>query len=233
MNRVLAVHAEDFDCVVEPGVTRERAQRASARPRPVLSGRSWRRRLARRNGLDARFRNDGRALWHDERQRAGAEGRAPERRTHVHVTAGAEVLGRLRSHPARRRRRRHAGRHHRADPETARHSRGDRGRGLPRSRRSRLLRRGHRGDPDRHSDGARRAPRRGAGSRLQCPREARSARAADALSRISRHRGRRGRAVGALRRYRATIRRRSFRVGDASRRSARGCGRHVTTCSGR
>ena len=48
------------------------AQRASARPGPVLSDRSGRRRLARRHGGDALLRHQRGALRHHEGQRAGA-----------------------------------------------------------------------------------------------------------------------------------------------------------------
>ena len=58
------------------------AQRASARPGPVLPDRSRRRRLARRHGGDARLGHQRGALRHHEGQRAGAEGRAGERRDH-------------------------------------------------------------------------------------------------------------------------------------------------------
>ena len=133
MNRVLAVHAEDFDCVVEPGITRKQLNDAPARPGPVLPGRSGRGRLARRHGFDPRLGHHGRALRHDEGQRAGAEGRAAQRRADDDVAAGAQVLGRLRPHPADRRRRRHARHHHRTDLEAARHPRGDLGGRLPAS----------------------------------------------------------------------------------------------------
>ena len=56
------------------------AQRASARPGPVLPDRSGRRRLARRHGGDARLRHQCGALRHHEGQRAGAQGRAGQRR---------------------------------------------------------------------------------------------------------------------------------------------------------
>ena len=75
MNRVLAVHAEDFDCVVEPGITRKQLNEAPARPGPVLLGRPGRGRLARRHGLDPRLGNHSGPLRHDEGQRPRAEGR--------------------------------------------------------------------------------------------------------------------------------------------------------------
>ena len=91
-----------------------------------------------------------------------------ERRADVDGAAGAKVLGGLRPDPADRRRRRNARRHHRADVEAARHSRGDRGGRMPVPVDRGRLRRRDRRDPGRHSGGARRASRRGAGPRLQC-----------------------------------------------------------------
>ena len=107
------------------------AQRSPARSRPVLLGRSRRGRLPRRHGLDPCLGDDDRPLRHDEGQRARAEGRAGQRRADVHRAAGAKVVRRLRPHPADRRRRGNAWGHHRIDPEAPRHSRGDRGGGLP------------------------------------------------------------------------------------------------------
>ena len=66
MNRVLAVHPEDLDCVIEPGITRKAAQRADPRSGRVLSHRSRRRRVARRHGGDALFRHQRGALRHHE-----------------------------------------------------------------------------------------------------------------------------------------------------------------------
>ena len=79
MNEVLSVNAEDADCVVQPGVTREAAELLSARHGPVLPGRSGRERDARRHGLDARLRHDHDSLRRDDAQRAGAGGRARRR----------------------------------------------------------------------------------------------------------------------------------------------------------
>ncbi len=54
MNRVLAVHAEDLDCVIEPGITRKRSTSTCATracssrsiPAPTPRSAAWRRRAA-------------------------------------------------------------------------------------------------------------------------------------------------------------------------------------------
>ena len=56
MNRVLAVHAEDLDCVIEPGITRKALNEHLRDSGAVFPDRSRRRRLARRHGGDARLR---------------------------------------------------------------------------------------------------------------------------------------------------------------------------------
>ena len=64
------------------------AQRAPARPRPVLPDRSRRRCFARRHGLDARVRHQCGALRHHEGQRAGAQSGAGQRRSDVDRRGG-------------------------------------------------------------------------------------------------------------------------------------------------
>ena len=167
MNRVVAVHVEDFDCVVEPGSHTQAAQRTPPGSGSVLSRRSWRRRFAGWNGLDARLGNDRGSLRNHERQCPGAEGRARQWRAHVHVATGAKVVGRLRPHPPHRRRGGHARRHHRIDVEASGHSGSDFFRRLPVPLDQGGLLRRHSRDPGRHPRCARRASRRGAGPLLQ------------------------------------------------------------------
>ena len=106
------------------------AQRVPARPGRVLSDRSRRRRLARRHGGDALFGHQRGALWHHEGQCAGAQSGDAVGRGDEHGAPRQEILRRLRSHAADGRLGGDARRHHRADAQALRHSRGDRGRHL-------------------------------------------------------------------------------------------------------
>ncbi len=194
------------------------AERASARPGPVLPDRSRRRCLARRHGGDPRLRHQCGALRHHARQRDGAEGRARQWRGHDHVDAGAQILVGLRPDPADGRLRRHARRHHRADAEAARHSGSDRGGDLSVPVGRGGLQRHHPHHPVRHSGGAHRTARRGAGEGVQLLFEADAAGSAAAAAGVPRHRGGRRRTVAALRRDRGRSRWRSVRMDREGRR---------------
>ena len=156
MNRVLAVHAEDLDCVIEPGITRKALNEQLARSGCVLSDRSRRRCFARRHGGDARLGHQCGALRHHEGQCAVAEGRARRRRGDDDGEPGQEIQLRLRSHAADRRLGGHARHHHRADAQARRHSGGDIGRRVSVSFGRGLLPGDHPDHPVRHSGGAHR-----------------------------------------------------------------------------
>ena len=122
------------------------AQRASARPGPVLPGRSRHRALHhRRHVRDARLRHQRGALRHHPRERAGPDRGAGRRPRDPHRRPRAQVRHRLRPDAPVHRLGRHARRHHRNPVAPARHPRGDVVRHLPVPH---AARRG--GDGDRH-----------------------------------------------------------------------------------
>ena len=85
MNRILAVHEADLDCVVEPGVTRKQLNDHLRGHGLVLPGRSGRRRHPRRHGGDARLRHQRGALRHHARRGARPDRRAGRRQRIVHT----------------------------------------------------------------------------------------------------------------------------------------------------
>ena len=175
MNRVIEVHAADFDCVVEPGITRKR--------------------------LNDMLRDQGLFFPVDPGADASLGGMASTRASGTtavrygtmkdNVLAMKAVLPNgdlvVTSRRARKssagydltrlvcRCRGHLGRHHRTDPEAPRHPGSHFRRCLPVPFDRGLLRGCHHGDPVRHTDGAGRASRRDAGAGLQCLFEAQHA----------------------------------------------------------
>ena len=173
------------------------AGRPAEEHRPDVPHRPRRRRHDRRHGRHPRLGHHRRPLRDDARERAGADGGAGRRPGHPHRQPRAEVLLRLRPHPAVRRLRRHARRHHRGDAAPLRPARGRGRRGVP--VRVDGGRRQH-GDPD---DSARH-PRRAHGDHRRDPARHRQSlledelpRDADAVLRVPRHQPGRGGRAGA------------------------------------
>ncbi len=116
MTRVVAVHAEDFDCIVEAGVTRtmlNQQLRATGLFFPVDPG-AGRRRSA--EWLQRGFRNERRPVRHHAAGGEMRNGRARVGRRSHHRKPGAEERGGPRSHEPIRRLRRDARHHYGIDP---------------------------------------------------------------------------------------------------------------------
>ena len=234
MNRVLAVHAEDLDCVVEPGITRKTLNshlRDSGLFFPIDPGAD-----ASIGGMAATRASGTNAVRYgtmkDNVLSLGvvtADGEFA-----AHREPRAKILGRLRSDAAVRRLRGHARRHRRDHAAPLRHSRGDRGRALSVSRRARGVPDDHR-RPSRSGIPVARIELLDALQVKACNAYSKlgSAGDADAVRRIPRHRGQRRRTVPAVRRNRRRESAAARSSGRRGPRSATSFGRRATTSIGR
>lgn len=92
MNRVKAIHAEDMDAVVEPGVTREQLNQDLRATGLFFFSRSRSERVTRRNGGDPRLRHHGAKIRNDARQCSRARSRSADRASDSNRVQGPKIV---------------------------------------------------------------------------------------------------------------------------------------------